>query len=81
MTAADLAGDLMQADPQLAQLIDAERQRQEQHIELIASENYCSPAVLQAQGSLLTNKYADGDPWAALLRWLRGHRSDRGAGD
>jgi glycine hydroxymethyltransferase len=49
-------------DPQLAAAIDAEDQRQEDHIELIASENYCSPAVMEAQGSRLTNKYAEGYP-------------------
>ena len=49
-------------DPQLAAAIDAEDQRQEDHIELIASENYCSPAVMEAQGSSLTNKYAEGYP-------------------
>ena len=49
-------------DPVLAAAIDAEDQRQEDHIELIASENYCSPAVMEAQGSSLTNKYAEGYP-------------------
>ena len=49
-------------DPELAAAIDAEDQRQEDHIELIASENYCSPAVMEAQGSRLTNKYAEGYP-------------------
>ena len=49
-------------DPELAQAIDAEGERQEAHIELIASENYCSPAVMEAQGSKLTNKYAEGYP-------------------
>jgi glycine hydroxymethyltransferase len=49
-------------DPDLAQAIAAERQRQEDHIELIASENYASPRVLEAQGSVLTNKYAEGYP-------------------
>ena len=47
-------------DPPLAEAIDAERRRQEQHLELIASENYTSPRVLEAQGSVLTNKYAEG---------------------
>jgi glycine hydroxymethyltransferase len=50
------------ADPKLWQAMEAERQRQEDHIELIASENYVSPAVLEAQGSVLTNKYAEGYP-------------------
>ena len=49
-------------DPQLAQSLVGERQRQEDHIELIASENYASPRVLEAQGSVLTNKYAEGYP-------------------
>src|SRR4249919_702409 len=47
-------------DPEVWSSIQAENQRQEQHIELIASENYASPAVLAAQGSQLTNKYAEG---------------------
>ncbi|MEZ5473747.1 MAG: serine hydroxymethyltransferase [Steroidobacteraceae bacterium] len=49
-------------DPELKAAIDAERQRQEDHIELIASENYASPRVLEAQGTVLTNKYAEGYP-------------------
>ncbi len=49
-------------DPELAQAIAAERRRQEDHVELIASENYASPRVLEAQGSVLTNKYAEGYP-------------------
>ncbi|HEY1900670.1 MAG TPA: serine hydroxymethyltransferase [Steroidobacteraceae bacterium] len=49
-------------DPQLAGAIAGEQQRQEDHIELIASENYTSPRVLEAQGSVLTNKYAEGYP-------------------
>ena len=49
-------------DPELAAAIGAEERRQEEHIELIASENYASPRVLAAQGSLLTNKYAEGYP-------------------
>ncbi|MDE1886228.1 MAG: serine hydroxymethyltransferase [Xanthomonadaceae bacterium] len=49
-------------DPELAAAIAAERQRQEDHVELIASENYASPRVLEAQGSVLTNKYAEGYP-------------------
>jgi glycine hydroxymethyltransferase len=49
-------------DPELAGAIAGERQRQEDHIELIASENYTSPRVLEAQGSVLTNKYAEGYP-------------------
>lgn len=49
-------------DDQLWQAMQAEERRQEEHIELIASENYASPRVLQAQGSVLTNKYAEGYP-------------------
>ena len=49
-------------DPEIQAAIDAERERQEQHIELIASENYASPRVMEAQGSVLTNKYAEGYP-------------------
>jgi len=49
-------------DPELATALDHERVRQEDHIELIASENYASPRVLEAQGSVLTNKYAEGYP-------------------
>jgi len=49
-------------DPDLWQAMSAENLRQEQHIELIASENYASPRVLEAQGSVLTNKYAEGYP-------------------
>jgi glycine hydroxymethyltransferase len=51
-----------QADPELWSAIQLENQRQQDHIELIASENYASPAVMQAQGSQLTNKYAEGYP-------------------
>ena len=56
------APKLADADPDLFAAIEAERDRQEAHIELIASENYCSPAVMEAQGSELTNKYAEGYP-------------------
>ncbi len=51
-----------EADPEIFAAIEAEHNRQEQHIELIASENYTSPAVMDAQGSQLTNKYAEGYP-------------------
>lgn len=54
--------NLAQFDPDLAQAISQEDARQEAHIELIASENYCSPLVMAAQGSKLTNKYAEGYP-------------------
>src|SRR6201984_328727 len=49
-------------DPELTWALEREAQRQEDHIELIASENYASPRVLEAQGSVLTNKYAEGYP-------------------
>ncbi|MBS1190757.1 MAG: glyA [Rhodocyclaceae bacterium] len=53
---------LAKVDPELWQAIEAENRRQEDHIELIASENYVSKAVMEAQGSQLTNKYAEGYP-------------------
>ncbi|WP_046115923.1 serine hydroxymethyltransferase [Aquincola tertiaricarbonis] len=53
---------IAQIDPDLWTAIQAENRRQEEHIELIASENYTSPAVMAAQGSQLTNKYAEGYP-------------------
>ena len=49
-------------DPELKRALDGERRRQEEHLELIASENYASPRVLEGQGSVLTNKYAEGYP-------------------
>ena len=56
------AQTLKQADPELWAAISGENERQESHIELIASENYASPVVMAAQGSQLTNKYAEGYP-------------------
>jgi glycine hydroxymethyltransferase len=53
---------LAHVDPEIAAAIEGENRRQEEHIELIASENYASPAVMAAQGSQLTNKYAEGYP-------------------
>ena len=53
---------LADTDPEIASIIERENQRQEEHIELIASENYASTAVMAAQGSQLTNKYAEGYP-------------------
>lgn len=53
---------LKDLDPQIAKLIDLEQKRQEDGLELIASENYCSKEVMEAQGSCLTNKYAEGYP-------------------
>ncbi len=58
----DIERRLQQVDAEIWQAISAENQRQQDHIELIASENYVSPAVLEAQGSQLTNKYAEGYP-------------------
>jgi len=56
-------------DPEIAQVIDQETTRQQENIELIASENFTSPAVMQVQGSTLTNKYAEGYP---AKRWYGG---------
>lgn len=53
---------LEQTDPEILKVINQEKNRQEEGLELIASENYCSQAVMQAQGSCLTNKYAEGYP-------------------
>ena len=53
---------LLQGDPEIAGLINKELERQQSHLELIASENFASPAVMAAQGSVLTNKYAEGLP-------------------
>lgn len=60
---------LQAIDPEIADAIELERQRQQDNIELIASENFTSPAVMEAQGSVLTNKYAEGYP---RKRWYGG---------
>ena len=60
---------LRAVDPEIADTIFLERQRQQENIELIASENFTSPAVMEAQGSVLTNKYAEGYP---TKRWYGG---------
>jgi RpiB/LacA/LacB family sugar-phosphate isomerase len=60
---------LQAVDPEIAAAIGRERQRQQENIELIASENFTSPAVMEAQGSVLTNKYAEGYP---RKRWYGG---------
>ena len=60
---------LRRVDPEIDDAIQKELQRQHEHLELIASENFTSPAVLEAQGSVLTNKYAEGYPGA---RWYGG---------
>jgi len=59
---ASIQAPLRSADPAIAALIEQEQQRQETHLELIASENFASRAVMEAQGSVLTNKYAEGLP-------------------
>lgn len=64
---------LAQLDPEVASYIDGELKRQQSHIELIASENFTLPAVMQAQGSVLTNKYAEGYPrrrWYGGCEWI-----------
>src|SRR4051794_40086457 len=53
---------LKAADPEIWQAVEGERRRQQEGLEMIASENYTSPAVMAAQGSVLTNKYAEGYP-------------------
>jgi len=58
----DTSTPLESFDPEIAEAISQENRRQEEHIELIASENYASPRVMEAQGSVLTNKYAEGYP-------------------
>src|SRR3989338_958793 len=60
---------LRQTDPEIADAIQREAQRQHEHLELIASENFTSLAVMDAQGSVMTNKYAEGYPGA---RWYGG---------
>ena len=58
----DFADTLETYDPELAEAIENEERRQEEHVELIASENYASKRVMAVQGSVLTNKYAEGYP-------------------
>lgn len=65
----DMSTRLEHIDPQIAAIIQQERKRQLENIELIASENFTSPAVMEAQGSVLTNKYAEGYPGK---RWYGG---------
>jgi len=60
---------LQSVDPEIAEAIERERERLQENIELIASENFTSPAVMEAQGSVLTNKYAEGYP---RKRWYGG---------
>ena len=61
-TGAAVNNTLAAGDPAIAALIGKELERQETHLELIASENFASRAVMEAQGSVLTNKYAEGLP-------------------
>ena len=65
----EMSSKLLSVDPAIAEVISRERLRQQENIELIASENFTSPAVMEAQGSLLTNKYAEGYP---KRRWYGG---------
>ncbi len=58
----DTSSTLQSFDPEIAEAIAQENRRQEEHVELIASENYASPRVMAVQGSVLTNKYAEGYP-------------------
>jgi glycine hydroxymethyltransferase len=58
----DPRDSIAEFDPELGRAMAAEKRRQDDHVELIASENYASPRVLEAQGSVLTNKYAEGYP-------------------
>jgi glycine hydroxymethyltransferase len=60
----------MKRDTLIFDLIERERQRQINGIELIASENFVSPQVLEAMGSVMTNKYAEGYPGNQILWWL-----------
>jgi glycine hydroxymethyltransferase len=69
LTAAPRALRMQMVDPEIANAIYLEKQRQQENIELIASENFVSPAVMEAQGSVLTNKYAEGYPGK---RWYGG---------
>jgi glycine hydroxymethyltransferase len=62
---------LSETDPELFKAVNDELIRQQNHIELIASENIVSKAVLEAQGSVLTNKYAEGYPGKEILQWMR----------
>ena len=59
---------LEQADKEIFDIVEAELERQTTHLEMIASENFTSPAVMEAMGSVFTNKYAEGYPYK---RWKR----------
>ena len=73
----DTIGFVESYDPELGAAMQRELGRQRQNIELIASENIVSPAVMAAMGSVLTNKYAEGLPRPPLLRRLPVRRSGR----
>lgn len=74
---------IAEADPEIAEILDAELSRQQNGLEMIASENFVPRAVLQAQGSVLTNKYAEGYPdaatTAAASRWTKSKPSPANA--
>ena len=67
--------DIAKVDPEVARLIEAEFERQNSHLELIASENWASKAVMSAMGSVLTNKYAEAAITAAASASMRSRRS------
>ena len=72
---------LAEVDPEIAEVLRGELDRQQDTLEMIASENFVPRAVLECQGSVLTNKYAEGYPGPALLRRLRVGRRLRAARD
>ena len=72
---------LQETDPQVAEAIAAEIRRQRENVNLIASENYASRAVLEAQGSVMTNKYAEGYPGRRYYGGMRVRRRHRKSGD
>ena len=71
LTLSSLQRSLTETDPEIAAAIRNETRRQAEGLELIASENFVSTAILEAVGSVMTNKYAEGYPGQALLRRLR----------
>ena len=73
--------ELYDADPEIFALIGEELERKRTGLELIPSENFTSLAVMQAMGSILTDKYSEGYPGTALLRRQPGHRQGREPGD
>ena len=72
---------LSAVDPEIADVLNRELERQQGTLEMIASENFVPRAILEAAGSVLTNKYAEGYPGQPLLRRLRVGRRLRAAGD